>query len=906
MNKKIIILMMILIFINLTSATDVLIQSFEDETFNIISITPITNNNFYLSYYNNYKEETDYILRFKNDNDVLEFNPDNKIFTILNYDTISDFDSLEIIKNNEVVSEHKLDFCNNNGVCEPCLIPDCETQENELVCEDCKESSEDNFCNIKQDNICDPDCKTYEYEEESVYEECYEDQLVLLTCDDYFGKTCNQEQVCNGTQLLLESSGEMCCLGECEYSEDIYMLDKTCNDFFWDSCESNEVCGGEEFYFEHNGQTCCNVECEPSEIDDPVVPEQPKDYTEIIIISLLIIAVVLLIIVIAKKKVIKISIFIFLIASSAILFTTYSGKNQITGNVIAPQEQAKMVCEIAEAYNLPSSYLLAIAYKESGVNHYNSEGSVKITLDGGVGMMQVTRSGGVPDGPFYACGYSAIDGRKLDAKQLKDNIECGAIELIGKCNTFSCINNQKQYYCANEDNLNQPKNVIYSDWDIAVRGYNGWGCNAPAYRDLYGGMSVKYRDLIYRVQNYVEDFRQVEKQFQGYCDTYQLNTDTGSDDPADATNPVTSIETETGETKTIVPEEITSGEKIGFYYLNPSFTIQTYGLGEAYDEMSFSPVLIKETLECKNDETTYDFCIRKVFETHEKTNWNLDGVNENKAIAMFSVDTKVNFNPSSISLAEKPLILKFALTITEKGTEAFPDFKYDEVVYTVESSDEEPSDEDKPYDEPEKISEGCLDKDLSIVLFGDSITQGHYNYGNYLQAYFNGNFDKKVDVFITQGLGGLRVDNQASKEMFTNEIIPRNPDFVLMWFGMNSLENYPTVHQDTYQEMIEIMLSKGITPILLTTSPTCSAYTSRDFSYLDTIVQMDKNLATYYDGVYLIDVRDELNKAIGDNCAEYFADGYHLNKKGHDLFAQIVVKQFIEWKNAGPGPFICQ
>jgi lysophospholipase L1-like esterase len=127
-----------------------------------------------------------------------------------------------------------------------------------------------------------------------------------------------------------------------------------------------------------------------------------------------------------------------------------------------------------------------------------------------------------------------------------------------------------------------------------------------------------------------------------------------------------------------------------------------------------------------------------------------------------------------------------------------------------------------------------------------------------------------------------------------------------MWFGMNSLEDNPNIHQITYQEMIEEMLSKEITPILLTTSPTCSAFTSRDFSYLQNIVQIDKNLANHYDGVYLIDVREELNKVIGSNCANYFSDGYHINPEGHNQFANIVVNQFTEWKNNNEGPFSCQ
>ena len=912
MKKRVIYLLMILILINISFGNELVIQTYEDGQLNVLALTVISKNNYYLNYYNNYTEKTDYIFRFLNDNDVFETPASNKIYTILDFQTVSDFESFQIIKNNDVISTHTLNFCNNNGICEPCNSPDCEMQENELTCTDCEPSSNDNYCNIKEDNVCDLDCQSYEYEEESVYEDCFEENLRLLSCSDYFGKTCVENQVCNGTQLGLETSEELCCLGECVESEDIYIFDKNCGDFFWKSCEENQVCDGEEIYLDHNNQTCCTTKCESSVVDTPIVPEQKKDYTQTIIISLIIISVILLILVIVKKKAIKISIFIFLIATSAILFTTFSNKNQITGNVVSQVEQAQMVCEVAKAYNLPPSYLLAIAYKESGVNHYNGDGSLKISTDGGVGMMQVDRGpkSDIPSGPFYACGYSNMDGRKLDAKQLKDNIECGAIELIGKCNSLSCINNKKQYYCANEEINLPPKNVIYSDWDIAIRAYNGWGCGSDFYRSSMGVKSAEYLNLAFRIQSYVEDFRQVEKQFQGYCGESLLPQT--EEPPVTETSPEIEITPPppppTQDTTPVkISEEIKTGEKIGFYYINPSFRILSPDLNKTYGELAFSPVLIKETLSCKEEGNSYTYCIKQSLINHGKTNWNIDDIDETQGIVMFSVDSGYEVGIYNPNYVEKPLVLKFALTITEKGTEPFPDLVFDEVTYDNNEETEETSEENKPYDEPEKISETCIDKDTKIVLFGDSITQMHYDYGNYLQAYFNQNFNSNFEVLITQGLGGMRVDNQKSIDMFNNEILPSNPDIVLMWFGMNSLEDYPSVHQTTYQSMIETMLSKGITPILITTSPTCSEYTDRNFEYLNNIIQIDKNLANYYDGVYLIDFREEFNKVISvSGCGEYFADGYHMNSKGHDLFAQIVVKKFIEWKNAGPGPFVCQ
>ena len=85
------------------------------------------------------------------------------------------------------------------------------------------------------------------------------------------------------------------------------------------------------------------------------------------------------------------------------------------------------------------------------------------------------------------------------------------------------------------------------------------------------------------------------------------------------------------------------------------------------------------------------------------------------------------------------------------------------------------SDENKPYDQPETLEEACVDSDLSIVLFGDSITQGHLMYGNLLELDFNENFDSEIEVYIN-GLRGLRADNQTSIDVFNSEILKTSKD----------------------------------------------------------------------------------------------------------------------------------
>ncbi len=917
MNKKIILLMMFVVLSSFASSIDLLLQTYESDNLEILSIMPITKNNYYLSYYDNYTEDTGYMFRFKNNEDVLEIYPNNKIYTLIDYNIISDFNILQVLKDDEIISKHTLNFCNDNGICEPCKGPDCETQENELVCGDCEKSSQDLYCNIEQDGICDPDCVAYEYEQQGEYEECYEEKLMIISCSDYFGKTCAEDQVCNGTELAINETQELCCLGECVYSENINIFEKSCQDFSWYTCEENQMCDSDEIYLQHINQSCCTSPCISGEIDDlPDIPEPKRDYSDIIVVSILVLSLVALIIIIIKRKALKITIFILLIASAGFFIANIDFKpNQITGNVVSQTEQAKMICDAAEAYNIPSSYLLAIAYKESGINHFAADGSVKISGDCGVGITQqqyntencdALRSGNAK----FICGTSKIDGRQLDATVLRDNVECGAIELIRKCNSLSCINNQKQYYCANADNPLPPKNVIYSDWDIAIRAYNGWGCMSYYYRDLWGASDQRYINLISRIQSYVEDFKAREKQFQGYCEGH-----TNEEIKQPTTQPTEEEKEErpTSAGEIEVPDDIAEGDQSGYYYINPSVTLNPIlDLVKVSENLAYGNELVEYSSKCHKNGNTYSYCIKQKLDKDSKTSWVLDDVDEDNEVGFFRMHTGYDYYEEE-SGEEKPVLMKFALILNSAKAKQITKLEYDEEaglppkpVATEDENNKETDGDEEQQDKQPGESNLCEKDELTVVLFGDSITQMHYDYGNYLQYYFNNNFDQKTSVLITQGLGGMRVDNQKSIDMFNNEILPANPDIVLMWFGMNSLEDYPSVHQDTYQAMIEEMLKRGITPILLTTSPICSEYTSRDFSHLNNIVQIDKNLANYYDGVYLIDVREELNKLISSGCAEYFADGYHINSKGHDYFAQVVVKQFIEWKNNNQGPFNCQ
>ncbi|MFH2019886.1 MAG: NlpC/P60 family protein [archaeon] len=513
--KKTTIALMLLILLSSVYATydlKILITNIEEnDSLDLRNIQVIEQNPYYLAYSGNQEYNRPFRLEFldMSGNLILKSNSNYPPFTEINYTPdFSKIEKVNIYRNDTLLYSKPITLCNNNGLCEPCTNDNCEIFENEIVCGDCEPSSLDGFCRIEDDNICDPDCTGYFYDIPP--EGCFEDTLDNLGCSFYDMLECSPDETCIGPQ----NTGNITCCNEC-LKDNLNVKENTCNDFDFFECSGNEFCDKDELTL-FNNQTCCTGKCQRSDYYDKNIldsnTEQPLSIWVVIAFAVF----ALLILFLGKKKLVHIAIF-SIIMMGGIYVASING-SKITGRVAATQdEQMQKICEVAKAYDLPGSMLLTIAYKESQIKHYDAEGKVKVSYDGGVGIMQIDR-GYVPYGePFNACGKSRIDGRELDAWQLVDNIECGALEIWEKCGYFDCLNSEKKYYCPNDGTGIPAKNVVYKGWDIALRGYNGWGCNAYDYMNLWGARDPRYIDLIMRIQSYVEDFHTLEDDYKSTC-----------------------------------------------------------------------------------------------------------------------------------------------------------------------------------------------------------------------------------------------------------------------------------------------------------------------------------------------------------------------------------------------------
>lgn len=156
---------------------------------------------------------------------------------------------------------------------------------------------------------------------------------------------------------------------------------------------------------------------------------------------------------------------------------------------------ATFVSQSATKNGIPDPVLmLSIMMQESECNPNALSGS-------SVGLMQIN---------LIHCGNYGLSANRDECKnelinnpQL--NIEVGAEILKDSYNTY---NTGKTFQgCAN-------RNILYTGWDAAVRGYNGWGCG----KDASG-------NILYDQDNYVEEVMNRDRQLQSQTYLELTNTE---------------------------------------------------------------------------------------------------------------------------------------------------------------------------------------------------------------------------------------------------------------------------------------------------------------------------------------------------------------------------------------------
>jgi len=161
-----------------------------------------------------------------------------------------------------------------------------------------------------------------------------------------------------------------------------------------------------------------------------------------------------------------------------------------------PSEIEKKIIDTACKKGVPPDLALAIAFVETRIKHWDDNGNVivnEIIVDGDkrryIGVMQVNEE---------SCSGNPFE--------LDDNIECGIEIIHKKCHMFenSCTDSDYlQEYPLHRFQEICPEVPIkkYSGWDIATRGYVGWGCPPCSVDTNCWDRYVNYVEIVNNKRN---------------------------------------------------------------------------------------------------------------------------------------------------------------------------------------------------------------------------------------------------------------------------------------------------------------------------------------------------------------------------------------------------------------------
>lgn len=205
-----------------------IVFSFDDKTYQVKQISIIRDNQYYLhtkasTYFgelDDYDENSHYSYKLLDENQAVIDKKEN-ILPFVRIEFNKEINYIVVYKNNEAVISKEISFCNKNKKCEPCVGNNCEIMENYLTCpEDCKSGGKDYYCDLAEDNKCDPDCSNLDKDCKDCDEKlCYYDNLDYYCMYMFNGVKCTKDQTCKGNSVELEDETFCCVDSYCANTE---------------------------------------------------------------------------------------------------------------------------------------------------------------------------------------------------------------------------------------------------------------------------------------------------------------------------------------------------------------------------------------------------------------------------------------------------------------------------------------------------------------------------------------------------------------------------------------------------------------------------------------------------------------------------------------------------------------
>jgi len=178
---------------------------------------------------------------------------------------------------------------------------------------------------------------------------------------------------------------------------------------------------------------------------------------------------------------------------------------------------------------------------------------------------------------------------------------------------------------------------------------------------------------------------------------------------------------------------------------------------------------------------------------------------------------------------------------------------------------------------------GCAEQPLtdSISVIGDSISNGHR-----LADPWPPMLERALGIPVSNNsISGEKTEYGLS---IVHEVIEKNrPKYLIVMLGTNDavFANVPDAI-DNLQELVDIINSYGIKPIVATLPPvTNPRIKSEKFGLISQGIRGLK-------GASIVDVREEFNKKANGQLDSLFADGIHPNNSGQKLIADTFIRYF--------------
>lgn len=184
-------------------------------------------------------------------------------------------------------------------------------------------------------------------------------------------------------------------------------------------------------------------------------------------------------------------------------------------------------------------------------------------------------------------------------------------------------------------------------------------------------------------------------------------------------------------------------------------------------------------------------------------------------------------------------------------------------------------------------------KQVTIVVFGDSITLGYGATDNYPNMWANQLKQKYSDAIIkmvNSGVSGNTADDGLMR--LKKDVIEHQPDLVTIAFGLNDLKKGWTKQEfkTNLKKIIEEIENQTQAEILLmTTSVVNVMFFTQYISPFNAVI---KEVSKEYK-IGLVDINNAWKKRIKKTPLNtLLIDGIHPNEEGHKIFVEELMKFF--------------